>query len=664
MSNKPTYEELKQRIKELEKETTELRREKETYRVERDELRSLMNGLSRAEIGIDIVGVDYTVLFQNQILKERFGSLTGQFCYEKYMGLEDPCDFCPVIEAIRNNKIERFELTGKDGRNYEVLSTPLPNPDGTVDKAIEVVIDITERKQAEESLRIEKEFTETALNAQQDTFFLFEPATGKAIRWNRAFNNITGYNDEEIAGMVAPDTYYNHDDLERAGIFVQDILDKGIGTIELELICKDGRKVPTEYKVSVIKDEEGKPKYLISIGRDVTKRKQAMENKKKLETQLQQAQKMDAIGRLAGGVAHDFNNMLSIILGNVDLALVKLQPSDVLYKELCEIVAAGKRSVDLTEQLLAFARKQTIVPKVFDLNDTVERMIKMMRRLIGEGIDLLWKPTTNLCPVKMDSTQIDQILANLMINARDAIRNVGKVTIKTENVVLDEAYCTAHAGFVPGQYILLAVSDNGYGMDRETLTNIFEPFFTTKELGKGTGLGLATVYGIVKQNNGFINVYSEPKEGTTFKIYLPRYAEKITQASSKGPAEEVRGGTETVLVVEDEPMILKMTQIMLEKLGYKILTGGTPGEAIHIAEEYTGEIHLLMTDVVMPKMNGRDLANLLSSFYPNLRCLFMSGYTANVIVHHGVLDGGVHFIQKPFSMKKLAVKVRAVLDQL
>ncbi|HUU41280.1 MAG TPA: PAS domain S-box protein [Desulfatiglandales bacterium] len=664
MSNKPTYEELKQRIKELEKETTELRREKETYRVERDELRSLMNGLSRAEIGIDIVGVDYTVLFQNQILKERFGSLTGQFCYEKYMGLEDPCDFCPVIEAIRNNKIERFELTGKDGRNYEVLSTPLPNPDGTVDKAIEVVIDITERKQAEESLRIEKEFTETALNAQQDTFFLFEPATGKAIRWNRAFNNITGYNDEEIAGMVAPDTYYNHDDLERAGIFVQDILDKGIGTIELELICKDGRKVPTEYKVSVIKDEEGKPKYLISIGRDVTKRKQAMENKKKLETQLQQAQKMDAIGRLAGGVAHDFNNMLSIILGNADLALVKLQPSDVLYKELCEIVAAGKRSVDLTQQLLAFARKQTIVPKVFDLNDTVERMIKMMRRLIGEGIDLLWKPTTNLCPVKMDSTQIDQILANLMINARDAIRNVGKVTIKTENVVLDEAYCTAHAGFVPGQYILLAVSDNGYGMDRETLTNIFEPFFTTKELGKGTGLGLATVYGIVKQNNGFINVYSEPKEGTTFKIYLPRYAEKITQASSKGPAEEVRGGTETVLVVEDEPMILKMTQIMLEKLGYKILTGGTPGEAIHIAEEYTGEIHLLMTDVVMPKMNGRDLANLLSSFYPNLRCLFMSGYTANVIVHHGVLDGGVHFIQKPFSMKKLAVKVRAVLDQL
>ncbi|MDX2440935.1 MAG: PAS domain S-box protein [Desulfobacterales bacterium] len=655
---------MEQKIKKLEKETTELRREKETYRVDRDEFQSLMNGLSRAEIGIDIIGVDYAVLFQNQILKERFGSLTGQFCYEKYMGLEDPCDFCPVIEAIRNNKIERFELTGKDGRNYEVLSTPLPNPDGTVDKAIEVVRDITERKQTEESLRIEKEFTETALNAQQDTFFLFEATTGKALRWNRAFNNITGYNDEEIAGMAAPDTYYNSDDLERAGIFIQDILDKGIGTIELELICKDGRKVPTEYKVSVIKDEKGKPKYLISIGRDITKRKQAEENKKKLETQLQQAQKMDAIGRLAGGVAHDFNNMLSIILGNADLALMKLQSSDELYKELCEIMAAGKRSVDLTQQLLAFARKQTIVPKVFDLNDTVERMIKMMRRLIGEDIDLLWKPTTNLCPVNMDSTQLDQILANLMINARDAIRNVGKVTIKTENVVLDEAYCAAHAGFVPGQYTLLSVSDNGHGMDRKTLANIFEPFFTTKELGKGTGLGLATVYGIVKQNNGFINVYSEPKEGTTFKIYLPRYAEKITQVSSKDPAEGVRSGTETVLVVEDEPMILKMTQIMLEKLGYKILTSGTPDEAIHLAENYTGEIHLLMTDVVMPKMNGRDLANLLNSFYPKLRCLFMSGYTANVIVHHGVLDEGVHFIQKPFSMNKLAVKVRAVLDQL
>ena len=272
-------------------------------------------------------------------------------------------------------------------------------------------------------------------------------------------------------------------------------------------------------------------------------------------------------------------------------------------------------------------------------------------------------PGANLWPVKIDPSQIDQILANLCVNARDAIAGVGKVTIETTNIAFDEGYCADHAGFVPGEYVLLAVSDNGCGMDKETLAKLFEPFFTTKEMGKGTGLGLATVYGIVKQNNGFINVYSEPDQGTTFKIYLPRLRGKAEEMRTEGAAGPAMRGQETILLVEDEPAMLELTRTLLEMQGYTVLAASTPGEAIRLAREHAGEIHLLITDVVMPEMNGRDLAKNLLSLYPNLKRLFMSGYTANVIAHHGVLDEGVHFIQKPFSRKDLAAKVREALDQ-
>ena len=396
---------------------------------------------------------------------------------------------------------------------------------------------------------------------------------------------------------------------------------------------------------------------------DITDRKRAEVEQEKLQAQLLQAQKMESIGRLAGGVAHDFNNMLGVILGHTEMALEQVDPAQPLHFDLQEIRKAAERSTELTRQLLAFARKQTISPRVLDLNQTVEGMLKMLRRLIGEDIHLSWTPGRDLWPVKVDPSQIDQILANLCVNARDAIAGVGKITIETGNTTFDEAYCGDHVGYVPGEYVLLAVSDDGCGMDKETLGKLFEPFFTTKELGKGTGLGLATVYGIVKQNNGFLNVYSEPGQGTTFRIYLPRYAGKAEQARTAAPQESAMRGRETILVVEDEPEILNLTKRMLEKQGYHVLTAGTPGEAIRLAEEHAGEIHLLMTDVVMPEMNGRDLAKRMISFYPNIRRLFMSGYTANVIAHHGVLDEGVHFIQKPFSIRDLAAKVRQALDQ-
>ena len=380
-----------------------------------------------------------------------------------------------------------------------------------------------------------------------------------------------------------------------------------------------------------------------------------------------QSQKLEAVGRLAGGVAHDFNNMLSVIIGNTELALERGSLTPALRAGLEEVRGAAVRSTELTGQLLAFARKQTIAPKVIDLNEAVERMLKMLRRLIGEGVELEWMPDADLWKVKIDTVQMDQVLVNLSINARDAIEGTGRVTIETKNVSVDESYCSKHVYFIPGDYVMLAVSDNGHGMDRETLANIFEPFFTTKDPGKGTGLGLAMVYGIVKQNNGFINTYSEPGKGTSMKIYLPRYAGRAEAAQGpseeKGPGDGENGGTETILLVEDEPAILKMIKVMLEKQGYTVFAAATADEAIKITRERAGEILLLMTDVVMPGMDGVRLSIKLRTIVPNLKCLFMSGYTANVIAHHGVLDDGVNFIQKPFSMKMLAQKVRESIDR-
>jgi PAS domain S-box-containing protein len=409
-------------------------------------------------------------------------------------------------------------------------------------------------------------------------------------------------------------------------------------------------------------DDDGKAKRMIGCHIDITKRKQAEEEREKMQAQLTQAQKMESVGRLAGGVAHDFNNMLGVILGHTELALLEADENHELHDDLKEIQKAAKRSADITKQLLAFARKQTISPRQLDLNDTVESMLNMLRRLIGEDIDLVWQPTAHLWPVKMDPSQIDQILANLCVNARDAIGGVGKLTIETGKKSFDEEYCSKHPVFIPGDFVLLAVSDNGCGMNKEVLDNLFEPFFTTKDVGKGTGLGLATIFGIVKQNNGFINVYSEPGQGSTFKIYLPRIFTDEDTDQVVPEKKAAAGGTETILLVEDEAPILRMTRMMLERKRYSVLPAATPGEAIEMAKNHADKIHLLITDVVMPEMNGRDLAEQITTLNPDIPLLFMSGYTANVIAHQGVLDDGVAFIQKPFSMAEMTAKVRELLD--
>jgi nitrogen-specific signal transduction histidine kinase/ActR/RegA family two-component response regulator len=389
----------------------------------------------------------------------------------------------------------------------------------------------------------------------------------------------------------------------------------------------------------------------------------ALPDEIKLEERLRQTHKMEAVGRLAGGVAHDFNNMLSVILGNVEVALASLDASDPLHDRLQEIEEAAVRSADLTRQLLAFARRQVVSPEVLDLNETVAGMLTMLRRLIGENIDLTWRPTSDLWRLRIDRSQVDQLLANLCVNARDAIDGVGRVTIATANAVLGEAFCSSHEGAVAGDYVCLTVADDGVGMDADTIARIFEPFFTTKERGRGAGLGLATVYGIVKQNDGYVEVVSDPNEGSTFSIFLPRCAGQVVAARSERSADAASRGHEAILLVEDEPPLLQVLQRMLEGLGYRVLAAHSPSEALDMAARHREAIDLIVTDVVMPEMNGVDLTRRLAESRPGMKHLFISGHSTDAIGDQRFLDADVHFLQKPFPVTRLAAVVRAILDE-
>ncbi|MFA4916935.1 MAG: PAS domain S-box protein [Syntrophales bacterium] len=557
----------------------------------------------------------------------------------------DPKLFDIYARVAKDGQPERFEIFLESLQMWLWISVYTPKY-GYFVTAFNV---ITERKRAE----AERERLMAAIEQAGEMILMTDPA-GTIQYVNPAFERITGYTCQEaieqnpriLKSGRQNEAFYSElwATISRGDTWQGRIVNKR----------KDGTLYTEEATISPVRDAAGKIANYVAVKRDITEHL-------RLTAQFQQAQKMESVGRLAGGVAHDYNNMIGVIMGYTEMALNKLDPSQPLHADLQQIKKAAQRSADLTRQLLAFARKQTIAPVVLDLNRTMESILKMLRQLIGEDIDLAWLPGADLWPVKLDPSQLDQLLANLCINARDAITGVGKITIETDTAIFDEAYCGNHEGFVPGDFVLLAVSDDGCGIGKETQDKLFEPFFTTKEVGKGTGLGLATVYGIVKQNNGFINVYSELGQGTTFKIYLPRHEGKAEQMQKEGPVIPSCQGHETILLVEDEPTVMEITTMILEKLGYKVLAALTPGEAIRLAEKYAGEILLLLTDVVMPDMNGRDLAKKLLSLYPNLKCLFMSGYTANVIAHHGVLDAGVHFIQKPFSMKDLAAKVCEVL---
>jgi PAS domain S-box-containing protein len=631
-------------------------------------------GLERYTELYDFAPVGYLILGRDGAIRqinltgsrflgvERARLVGGRFGV--FVGGPDSAGFKAFLEkvfAIHEKEVCEVALLRDGAGPLNVHITATVSQDGQECRI--VMVDITERKRTEEALRASQQIIEGIIDAIPVRVF-WKDKDLVYLGCNTAFARDAGFADPK--DVIGKDDYQMgwRDQAELYRADDREVIESGCS----KLLSEEPQTTPEGNTITLLtskiplRSSKGEISGVLGTYMDITERKRAEEEHKKLEAQFRQAQKMEAVGRLSGGVAHDFNNMLAVILGFTELASMKLPADNPVQLYLDEVSSAAKRSADITRQLLAFARKQIIAPKVLNLNDNIASILKMLRRLIGEDIDLLWKPGKDLWPVKMDPAQIDQVLANLMVNARDAIAGVGKITIETGKVEFDEHYCEAHVGFVPGRHVLLAVSDDGCGMDKQTLAKLFEPFFTIKEVGKGTGLGLATIYGIVKQNNGFINVYSEPGQGTTFKIYLPQQEpQEVATEQPRKPAE-VLTGTETVLLVEDEKSLLKFAKMLLEELGYTVLAAGSPREAIQLAKEYSNEIHLLMTDVVMPGMSGHDLCEQLEAPRPDLKCLFMSGYTANVIAHQGVLDEGVHFLQKPFSREALAAKIREALS--
>ncbi|MBT8339443.1 MAG: PAS domain S-box protein [Desulfatitalea sp.] len=596
--------------------------------------------------------------------------MTGNDYVNRFMHPDDQPRYFQLAretaEQPWNSAFPDFEhrIIRRDGNIRHIVSRVrlVRDDDGATVKVYGTTQDITERKQMESAVQesealFRKVFEESPLG------MLMADADLRFIRVNEAFCNMLGYSEQELGDLAFKDILHPEHMAEHKR-YMADLINGAapVHRAEKPYLRKDKELVWACATISVIRDGTGRFLYFLSTVEDVTRQKKVQEEKIRLESQLRQVQKMEAVGTLAGGIAHDFNNMLGVILGHADLALNDVDPRHALHANIKEIRNAAERSADLTRQLLAFARKQTVTPKVLDLNQTIEGMLKMLRRLIGEDIELSWLPGSEVWPLKIDPSQIDQILANLCVNARDAIQNMGKLTIETGTASMDEDDCHGHVALIPGEYVLLVVSDNGKGMDQKTMEKIFDPFFTTKQVGKGTGLGLATVYGIIKQNNGFVYVYSEPGYGTTFRIYLPRYSGKEDPLEKRSQAAPLLGGHETILLVEDEPAILNMARMALEKYGYQVLPAVSPKEALLMAKTHRGTIDLLLTDLVMPQMNGKKLADTLMPLCPKLKYLFMSGYTANVIAHHGVLDDGVNFLQKPFSAQVLITKVHEVLN--
>ena len=585
---------------------------------------------------------------------------------DEVLGKDDVELFIPDVgRAIRER--DRVVLASGEAQTYEEPATaagvtrtylatkgPYRDPDGQVIGLLGICRDITDRKLAEEEMR----------QSQQKLHIHFEHTPLAVVEWDLQFRvaawnpsaeRIFGYSRQEAIGkhasFIVPQQFRPH--VDRVW---RQLLDRKGGTRSTnDNITKSGLTISCEWYNTPLVDDSGSVLGVASLVQDVTERVA-------LEERLRQSQKMEAVGRLAGGVAHDFNNLLTVILGYSQILADGLPPGSRLADSTAQIKSAADRASGITRQLLAFSRKTVLSPRVINLNDVLLNLDSLLRRLIGEDIEVLTVPANELGSVKADPGLIEQVIMNLALNSRDAMPRGGKLTLETANAQLDDTYARGHQPAEPGRYVMLAVSDTGQGMSPETQARIFEPFYTTKEVGKGTGLGLSMVYGIVKQSGGYIWVYSELDRGTTFKIYLPRVDQPADAAGSELRSSSVQRGTETILLVEDDPQLRQLSSSVLTHCGYKVLVASSPEEGLAVCKANHRDIRLLVTDVVMPRMNGRQLAEQILQFAPDIKVLYISGYTNNAIVHYGVLDAGLWFLPKPFTLSSLVAKVREVLD--
>jgi two-component system cell cycle sensor histidine kinase/response regulator CckA len=637
----------------------------ESLKASEAELRALFAAMTDIIIVLDATGCHLKVAPSNPPYRYNAGEeRIGKTLHEVYPKETADLFLDYIHRALNEGQMQRLEYQLLiDGREmwFEGSVSPM-----TKDSVIWIAHNITARKQAVEE--------EIRLNAQIESHrqrlnniianvpgIVWESPDGPNAPINFVSDYVEtmlGYSVEEW--LSTPDFWLSitHPD-DQENIMREAIAAFTSGKssrLEFRLLAKDGHVVWVESQSAIISNEDGQPVGTRGVTIDITERKM-------LEEQLRQSQKLEAIGMLAGGVAHDFNNLLTAIIGYSELTLSQLRREDPLHQNISEVKKAADRAAGLTRQLLAFSRKQVMQPKILNLNLIVSELEKMLHRVIGEDIELRTMLEPEIGSVKADPGQIEQVIMNLAVNARDAMPQGGKLTIETQHIYLNEEYARQHIAINPGSYIMLAVSDTGIGMDEQTQARIFEPFFTTKGAGKGTGLGLSTVYGIINQSGGNIRVYSEVGQGTTFKVYLPRVDENAQERKLAVEAEDSIYGTETILIAEDEEIVRKLAVQVLESYGYYVLEAANGGGALLICERYQEPIHLLLTDVVMPEMSGRLLAERLNKLRPEMKILYMSGYTSNAIVHQGVLDDGTNFIQKPFTPKALADKVREVLDE-
>lgn len=634
---------------------TERKRAEEELGAEKNKLQSMIDAM---EYGLTIQDLDYNIIYQNEVLRNIFGDRLGEKCYQVYEGKDKICDGCPVEMAYKDGKSHtserRVKIPSGEIAFWENTANPIRDTRGKIVSCLEITRNITQRKIAEKALQESEQNYRSLFEESKDVVYISTPE-GKFLNINPAGVELFGYSSkEEILQIdITRDIYANPGDRE----YFQQILAKQGYAKDYEVVFKrkDGEQLIVVLTTTAVHGENGNTIAYRGIMKDITERK-------RLEQQLLQAQKMEAIGQLAGGVAHDFNNILTAIIGYGSLLKIETSEDDLLRSYVTQILNSAERAANLTKALLAFSRRQIIRPKPVNLNEIITVLEELLSRLIGEDIELSTALIDKDLTVMADSIQLEQVLMNLVTNARDAMPDGGSLTISTELVELDKEFIKAHGFGMPGMYALISVEDTGQGMDEKTKERIFEPFFTTKEAGKGTGLGLAMVYGIIKQHNGYINVCSEPDKGTTFKIYLPLIKSKGEEVKL-ADLPIIKGGIETILVAEDDVQVRGLTKEVLEGFGYKVMEATDGDEATKIFNENKDKIQLLFLDVIMPKKNGKEVYDEIKKVRPDIKAIFTSGYSGDIIHKKGILEEGLDFITKPISPEELLRKVREVLDR-